>query len=67
MLTLENYPIKQLRLQYADEYYKQIVDLAVQYIYYDMYGLKEKSEKIYTCLLENVGIDFYIKNFSLLS
>lgn len=66
MLTLDNYPIKQLRTQYATEYKKQIVDFAVQYAYFDMYGMTEKAKKVYDCLVENTGINFYIENFSLL-
>lgn len=55
-----------MRTQYATEYKKQIVDFAVQYAYFDMYGMTEKAKKVYDCLVENTGINFYIENFSLL-
>jgi len=66
MLTLENYTLKQLRLQYPTEYKKQIVDFATQYIYYEMYGLESKSELIYDCLVENTGLNYFIENYALL-
>ena len=67
MLTLDNYTITQLRLQYPEEYKKQIVDFATQVAYFELYGMQKKADKVYKCLLENAGVNFYIENFSLLT
>jgi hypothetical protein len=67
MLNLENYTLKQLQYQYSEEYKKQIVSLAAQLAYFEMYGLLDKSEEIFDFLIENIGLNFYFENFSLIS
>ena len=51
----------------TEEYKKQIVSLAAQLAYFEMYGLLDKSEEIFDFLIENIGLNFYFENFSLIS
>jgi hypothetical protein len=66
MLTLKDYTLKQLQHNYSEEYKKQIVSLAVQVAYFEMYGLDEKAKCAYDELVINTGLNFYFQNYNLL-